>query len=207
MSSGEDFRKEIDLKEDECCIVFDFSCYYPYVETELFDFGFSMGLEDINDFKLNHRYPNKDYFTLSRKYGRKVSKIGYPYVMKFKEQSPFILALRIGLDGHFMTIHVPVDTKMTKEKPVCALSFNFDYEGATFHFESHEKEEKSIFPECSPGWKPHHWGSQKCQCDFPNFFKTNKALFLAYGIPGEDPHLIYDDMIEVPPSSIEDLMI
>lgn len=27
---GEVFNNEIKLKEDECCIVFDFGCYYPY---------------------------------------------------------------------------------------------------------------------------------------------------------------------------------
>mgnify|MGYP000760879060 CR=1 FL=1 len=31
---GEVFNNEIKLKEDECCIVFDFGCYFPYEDAD-----------------------------------------------------------------------------------------------------------------------------------------------------------------------------
>lgn len=78
-------KDEIQLAEDECCIVFDFGCYFPYSNPEVLVFDFSLGMETIKDYKLNKRYSNKCYQTISRKYGRKVSKVGYPYVMKINE--------------------------------------------------------------------------------------------------------------------------
>lgn len=31
---GEVYNNEIKLKEDECCIVFDFGCYFPYEDAD-----------------------------------------------------------------------------------------------------------------------------------------------------------------------------
>lgn len=37
---GEVFNNEIKLKEDECCIVFDFGCYFPYEDADHLFFDF-----------------------------------------------------------------------------------------------------------------------------------------------------------------------
>lgn len=34
---------EIQLADDECCLVFDFGCYFPYSNTEDLIFDFSLG--------------------------------------------------------------------------------------------------------------------------------------------------------------------
>lgn len=70
---------ENELNQNKGCIIFDFGCYFPYSNVQDLIFDFHLGLESFSDKKMNHRYPNKSYQTISRKYGRKVSKLGYPY--------------------------------------------------------------------------------------------------------------------------------
>lgn len=70
---GEVFNNEIKLKEDECCIVFDFGCYYPYEDADHLFFDFEFDGQIFNDKVINHRYPNKSYQTITKKYGRRLS--------------------------------------------------------------------------------------------------------------------------------------
>lgn len=65
---GEVFNDEIKLKENECCIVFDFGCYCPYADTEHFVFDFKFDGQTLNDKVINHRYPNKAYQTITKKF-------------------------------------------------------------------------------------------------------------------------------------------
>ena len=66
------FNNEIKLKEDECCIVFDFGCYYPYEDADHLFFDFEFDGQIFNDKVINHRYPNKSYQTITKKYGRRL---------------------------------------------------------------------------------------------------------------------------------------
>lgn len=131
-------QEEIQLADDECCIVFDFGCYFPYTNPEILTFDFSLGSEEFTDYKKNHRYPNKGFQTISKKYGRKVSKLGYPYILKISEQSPMLLCIKVGIGEQFVTMIFPVLTDMTKEKPICNLSFHFDFDKSEFSFISLE---------------------------------------------------------------------
>lgn len=63
---GEVFNNEIKLKEDECCIVFDFGCYYPYEDADHLFFDFEFDGQIFNDKVINHRYPNKSYQTITK---------------------------------------------------------------------------------------------------------------------------------------------
>ena len=122
------FSDEVQLDEDECCIVFDFGCYFPYKNVDDLVFGFSLGLEEFDDYKINHRYPNRLYETISRKYGRKVSKIGYPYIMKIEDQSPMILRVRVGLGKEKVDYLFVLKTTMTRDKPICELSLRYKFQ-------------------------------------------------------------------------------
>ena len=50
---GEVFNNEIKLKEDECCIVFNFGCYYPYEDADHLFFDLMIRLS-ITDILINH---------------------------------------------------------------------------------------------------------------------------------------------------------
>lgn len=77
---------------------------FPYSNSNGLTFDFSLGMEEFKDYKINNRYSNKYYQTISRKYRRKVSKIGYPYVMKLNEQAPMLLTLKIGIEDKYITL-------------------------------------------------------------------------------------------------------
>ena len=75
------------VDEGKCCIVFDFgfvSCDYVFYEDPRL--SFSINGKTMTDCKLNHRYPNGNYITISQKRGRRVSKIGYPYVLDMENK-------------------------------------------------------------------------------------------------------------------------
>lgn len=201
MTKEELIRSEIQLAEDECCIVFDFGCHFPYKNTEVLIFDFALGMEQINDFKLNSRYPNKNWATISKKYDRKVSKLGYPYVMKLNEQGPMALDIKVGIrDQDAMTLAFCLETNMTKEKPACLLRLAYDFEKSAFCLSSYE-EGKGV------GSIPHYWynndeGKDLKAMDFPNdvMLEVSEA----------DPQaltVVYKDLITAYPCALEDLPI
>lgn len=147
-------KDEIQLLSNECCIVFDFGCYFPYSNFEVLTFDFSLGKKEFKDYKINHRYVNKGYQTISKQYGRKVSKIGYPYVMKLTEQSTMLLYLRVGIEKQYLTHVFQIRTSMTKEKPICGLSLRYLFDKNEFFFMSDEKAE-------NVGWYQHVWRNHK----------------------------------------------
>ena len=55
------------------CIVFDCIVYLPFenISDSIFQFSFGIDGYPFMDCKLNHRYTNKEYYTISRKYGRR----------------------------------------------------------------------------------------------------------------------------------------
>lgn len=69
------------------CIVIDAGVFFPYMDDPENPLVFSLdiGMNPLEDVKLNHRYPNRGYYTITRKYGRRVSKIGYPYFVDLSE--------------------------------------------------------------------------------------------------------------------------
>lgn len=62
------------------CIILDFACYFPFKNLNFFSFEISIGNKRLSDQYLNHRRPDERYFTISRKYGKKICKVGYPIV-------------------------------------------------------------------------------------------------------------------------------
>lgn len=198
MSNREQIQNEIQLADDECCIVFDFSCYFPYANPEILTFDFSLGMEEFTDYKLNHRYPNHGYQTISKKYGRKVSKIGYPYIMKLNEQGPMLLTIKVGLKGEYITMVFPIRTNMTKDKAVCGLSLHYNFDKSEFHFFSHEKSEDG-------GWDPYYWYSHEIE----NGQKRDNDIILntPYMVDKDSRTILYDDIIEPRPVTLMDLLL
>lgn len=99
-------------------------------------------LSGLEPYKYNHRYPNKDYVTISKKMGRRVSRIGYPVFVDLNEEYFFILEIEVGIkDYKTVKLDFPVIVKLTEEKPVCNLGFRFNFDAATFQFESYYEHE------------------------------------------------------------------
>ena len=124
------------------CIVLDFSCYFPYANQDCLEFKFKLGEDELEPYKYNHRYPNRDYVTISKKMGRRVSRIGYPVFVDLNDEYFFILEIEVGIkDYKTVQLGFPVIIKLTEEKPVCNLGFRFNFDAATFQFESYYEHE------------------------------------------------------------------
>lgn len=111
------------------CVVFDFGIINPL---DNLDFSFSLGMDEITDIKLNRRYPNKMYRTISRKYGRKLSKVGYPHMMKLDKpiDETWLLAVRVGEKGtdNYLEMIFPLEVHLSKEKPILNIQLLIDEE-------------------------------------------------------------------------------
>lgn len=189
-------KSEIQLADDECCIVFDLGCYFPYANPEVLTFDFQLGMETFDDYKLNHRYPNKGYQTISKKYGRRVSKLGYPYIMKLDKQGIMLLCINIGINNDYLQLLFPVVTEMTKEKPVCGLTLHYLFDKNEFCFTSYEAAKDG-------GWYGHTWSNH--ELIVPG--KNDILLDTPHRVSEDSFALIYDNVITPCPSTMEDLLI
>ena len=198
MRTEELIKEEIQLAEDECCIVFDFGCFFPYSNPEELTFRFSLGEEKFDDYKMNHRYPNRSYRTITKKYGRKLSKLGYPYIMKLNEQVPTILRLDVGIKERYMTLLFLLQTRMTKDMPFCDLLLNYNFDKNKFYFISHEKVVDDV------GWYRHIWNSHENELLAKG---ANNTLLSAPRLITGSRTLVYDDSIIPHPSTLSNLMV
>lgn len=157
MNDTEIIMSEIseEITKGNGCVIFDFGCYFPYSNNLIFDF--SLGMEKLTDKKLNHRYPNIGYHTISRKYGRRISKIGYPYFFDLDETNsnvtPWLLELKVGadLEDNAVCLIFPLSINVTSEKPVCALSLRYNFIEQHFTFESNYPSDDGA------GWNSCYW--------------------------------------------------
>ncbi len=189
---GDLLKNEIQLAKDECCVIFDFGCYFPYKNTEDLTFDFSLGGKQFHDKKLNHRYPNTGYQTISRKYGRKVSKLGYPYVMKLDEQDIMLLKIKVGLCENTNTLIFPIQTYMTQDRPACVLSMNYIFDEMKVRFMSHDSKDG--------GWHQHNWYNYMPA----ELIGENESVITG---KMEGKRIIYHDVIKPFPSSKDNLLI
>ena len=103
-----------------------------------------------NDVVFNHRYPNKNYYTLAKKQGRKICKVGYPFTAPIDEinkKTLFVLRVK-GLmkNGEDMYFIAPIQFSLTKKKNICALEILVKYDkdfGVSIN--TYKKEEKRIY--------------------------------------------------------------
>lgn len=115
------------------CVVFDFGIInYSKNLRENLDFSFSLGMEEMTDIKINRRYPNKTYRTITKKYGRKLSKVGYPYMLKINNtiDETWLLVVKVGEKetDNYLEMMFPVEVHLSKEKPILRIQFLIDNE-------------------------------------------------------------------------------
>lgn len=179
---GETILKEIrnDIADGKTgCIIFDFACYFPYANKLVFDF--KLGVEELSDKKLNHRYPNKTYYTISRTYGRRISKIGYPYFFDIEGNTECDMLLNLTIGAKDLTpvnLIIPLKLGLTKEEPVCGLSMRYNFDEGTCEFHSNKS--------TGNGWQSVYWTTTPKEDDNDDIIvlnpvnmdkKTNTILF------------------------------
>lgn len=201
---GEIISKELGdiVSENVGCIVFDLGCRFPYANQKILKFSIGIktnnGISDVIDTKLNHRYPNHDYVTLSKKYGRKLSQIGYPLPIDLGTQS-IALYIRLGTAAQYDTHIYPIQLSLTEEKPVCALSLHVDFNSSVFKFYSLERS--------GNGWNRTMWTNdvnvETISGNDRVFTYTDSSSVMV-----ENGYVIYPNVLITPiPQTIRDLAI
>lgn len=141
-----------DIKETDGIINLNICVLFPYTNVEVLTFGFGLVndsvLEDVNDdrekwiykdFIMNHRYPNKEFLTVSQKVGKKVSGIGYSIVGDIKTlNTNRMLIMKIGIGDKYMWLCFPLDFELTKVNPYISL------ECCIHHFENLDEKKFGI---------------------------------------------------------------
>ena len=193
---------ETQIHQGKGCIIFDFGMYFPYhlISGEELVFRLSLGEEPLTDVKLNHRYPNKDYYTITKKYdSRRLSKVGYPYFIDLGDD-PFlaILCVTLGIKckGREKATDClfPLSVQLTKERPVCALSMRLVHESGEITFTSYEYNEK--------GWKPYCWTSNRDEAE-----SESLRWLSSVPIESEKPTIVFDTAITPIPQKLNELLI
>lgn len=124
-----------DFQDSHGIIHLDMAILFPYRNSEAVTFGFGLVNDDVltiedaefddyiyEDFTLNHRYPNKNYLTASRKNGRKICKTGYPIFGEIDELNRYrMLLLKMGIGTEYLYFGFGLDFHITKENPVVSL--------------------------------------------------------------------------------------
>ncbi len=147
-------------KTDDKLLILDFGCYFPYSNQDSLHFNFKLGMDECGDKKQNHRYPNKGYVTLSKKYnGRKVSKLGYPLIIKksdLDDKGGFmaILVIEFGISDNYMEMIYPLIVDFSGDKKVASLKYRHNAENPNipkFSFGTEKQAEDGI------GWIPYYY--------------------------------------------------
>lgn len=135
------------------CIVFDSIVYLPFENICDSNFQFSFGIDGypFMDCKLNHRYPNKEYYTISRKYGRRLSKIGYPYFLDLQDgKQKLLISIHYSLLDTLINIKFPIEINLTEMNPVCGLGIRYIPENGELILTSNERTDDG-------SWMTYRW--------------------------------------------------
>lgn len=199
----EELQEEI--QNGKGCIVFDFGCCLPPIDADWI-FRFSFGKEIIGEEvapsqKLNHRYPNKNYITISKKNGRKISKIGYPFYVDLQDNdintNAWCLKIEVGfkigvgfrVDEYILTLFFPIKLHLTEENPVCGLTFHYFFEKGDFIFYTRKCGENGI--------EEHRYGD--------DIFGTKDVQPLSEPTQADENTLVYYDDIQPRACKLEEL--
>lgn len=155
------------LPEGKGCINFDFACLFPYDNQDVLTFEFGLG-EEIGSQKHNHRYPNRNYVTISKKLGRKVSKIGFPFLVDLNDEQLMNLWIKIGIEGKAVKLIFPVKITLTKDEPVATLEGHFNFDKSRFTFTTYK-------PASDGRWQQIIWTNDTEYVDDPRVTIMDKA--------------------------------
>lgn len=130
-------RLNFEKKEGEGIFVLDFSAFFPYsnqedlilyasLSTEYCASGVTYDLTDIC--KFNNNCPNKGWITMSRKFGRKLCKIGCPIPVPYDDPDHYkYLNLGYGFDKNDMVLmSIPIKINISEEKPWAYVHVEFN---------------------------------------------------------------------------------
>ena len=140
------------------CIIFDLMCFYQFKENLVFEL--EINEQEITDQRINHRYPNKSYYTISKTYGREVSRIGYPYFFELQENKwqNMLLRVKIGVKGKKIMDHIfSIKLKLSRNEPVCNLTVMFNYHEDYCDLQSNKKNDD--------GWNTVYWTTKTDEAD------------------------------------------
>lgn len=138
------------------CIIIDAGILYPYKDDSENPLMFSLDIDDnpLKNVKLNHRYPNRGYYTITRKYGRRLSKIGYPYFVDLSDEPRrLLLTIHVGIGENVTHICIPIVVCLTENLPCCVLNLRFLFEKGEFSFKSYNWD--------GTGWTDYQWKATK----------------------------------------------
>lgn len=187
-----------EIKDGKGCIVFDLGCYFPYSNWKnVLSFKFKLGEEELEPYVLNHRYPNHGYATISKKSGRKLSKIGYPYFLELNMIHHILLTIEIGIQDQTMRLIFPVEVTLSQDKPVCGLTFHFNFKNSDnpeFTFYSYKKAEDT-------GWYQYTWSNKEEK--EPN----ERDIIMEQPTFADEYTLIYKDVITPFSQKLNELMM
>lgn len=103
------------IQNNKGCIILDIAYFNNHNTLENFDFHI-LGYEK-EPIKLNHRYPNYNYVTISKKTGRKISKIGYAQYLDLN-----CTDIIVEIFVNHQIYRFPITFHLSKNKPVCGIS-------------------------------------------------------------------------------------
>ena len=129
-------KEEIQSEPNMGCLIMDLSAYFPFIDQEVCELEFRYWFENgefvqPSDYRLNHRFNNISYRTLTKKYGRRVSRLGYPIFVSLKnaKERTFFLELKFCLNHSWYKSEfymlLPMKLNMTEEKPVVFLEIRY----------------------------------------------------------------------------------
>lgn len=156
--SNLDITEQKQLNDNKGFVIFDFS----YYSKDMFDvcpylFKFSIGTNECNDIKVNQRFSNKYYWTISKKYGRKLSKVGYPYAVDLDKENIMMLSINIGTKDNslIMVLKFPLKILLTTNNPYSYLQFILNLDAGDFRFKTLKKSD------ISTGYDPIIWSNRE----------------------------------------------
>lgn len=141
----DDVKRVINLSELEKpgLLMLDIGMYFPYANQDILHFSVGLvemadiavdphiGLnnkERFTDVVFNHRYPNGNYVTMSKKNGRRISKTGYFLNDNFDELNGkkwLMVDVGIGEAGDIHTA-IPVEINLNEENPVASITLRWN---------------------------------------------------------------------------------
>lgn len=105
-----------------------------------------------------------------------------------------------GLKEQHITLNVPIETHMTKDKPACALTLHYFFDKDEFFFESDEWAEEGA-------WHPHEWTNSDKKETEEKRFNTEYITFMNQPCKTGDLDITYENIITPYASKIDDLIV
>lgn len=178
--------REIVYGEDECILILDIAYYgvienVNYLPTRL---NFLLNDRQYNDFKVNHRYPNDSYLTITKTYGKYVSRLGYPVVLKLEEaKKPLKITLQIYStkdDEEFLSLQINLYLQMNcdQDHRIGDMVINHFYDPNILKLCAYPNLEPSFYPEDYSFVSSDECFEMEEDCDTSNLLKDKKGRII-----------------------------